>query len=569
MMFSSFLDIIKKYFSFKADNKKYIIYLFITSVLSRISLLLLPFLASKIVGSLTDKDFKMAFILVFILVLWSFFSVLLSHFKYDAYMKYTSSSHTNLQNMIVEKVTTYDEDFSKNISKSFIVNTSFQDVGQVIMIPDLLFDSINFLVNICISMFILLKVNILIGIIMLAIIIISFIYVMHNLKYREHYLSYQRKYQDKISSLLGEVLDGGAEIQAFDMKDDLNNYLDKYSRLWNKNYFKKRKYQDRVDVLGDNFIELFKVFLYVFFAIMIIHNRYDIATLVLVIGYVEECENYFWQIKSKFTTISGMSTRVNRIDKLLSYNHKSMNLFGTIDNDDIEGSIEFEHVSMSYDGKLVLDDMNFSIEPNTFTAIVGKSGSGKSTIFRALLRLYKVDKGSVLLDGVNIYDYDKDVYSTNVSIVTQRPFIFDMSIRENLSLVDSNFDNQVKACKRAGVHDYIMKLPDKYNTKLFANGDNISAGEKQLLSLARTLLSKSEVLLFDEVTSSLDLTTSKKVMKILDNLKKDHTIIMITHKPMLMKIADEILVIDSGKLVGRGTHNKLVKTNKYYKNLQK
>ena len=144
-----------------------------------------------------------------------------------------------------------------------------------------------------------------------------------------------------------------------------------------------------------------------------------------------------------------------------------------------------------------------------------------------------------------------------------------MSIRENLSLVDSNRENQVNACKRAGVHDFIMSLPDGYNTKLISNAENISTGQKQLIALARTLLSKSEVLLFDEVTSSLDLNTSKKIVNILKDLKKDHTIIMITHKPQLMKMADEIIVIDHGKLVGKGKHKDLIKKNNYYKILQK
>ena len=569
MMLKEFFDIIKKYFSFKADNKKYIIYLFSTSFLARTSLLILPFIASKIIGFLTNEDFKLAFIFAFIFVLCALGAVFLRHFNYDAYKKHAMYTHNNLQDMIVKKVTTYDEDFTKKLSKSFIINTAFQDVGEVMQIPDMLFDSINYLINIIISMVILLKVNIIVGLSMLVVMMVSFIYTMYNLRYRERYLSHQRKYQDKISSLLGEVLDGGAEIQAFDMKDDLNKYLDKYNNLWKKNYFKKRVYQNRINTIADVFVEFFKVFLYVFFAIMIIHNRYDIAVLVLVIGYVEDCEDYFWELKNKFKNISGMSTRVNRIYRILSYTHKSMNLYGDFDNDDIEGTIDFDRVTMRYNHSTGIDDISFSIEPNTLTAIVGKSGSGKSTIFRALLRLYKIDKGSILLDGVNIYDYNKDVYSSNVSIVTQKPFIFDMSIRENLSLVDSNINHQIEACKKALVHDYIMRLPDGYNTKLIANGDNISAGEKQLLSLARTLLSKSEVLLFDEVTSSLDLPTSKKVMKILEKLKKDHTILMITHKPMLMKIADDIIVIDNGKMVGRGTHRKLMKANKYYKTLQK
>ena len=255
--------------------------------------------------------------------------------------------------------------------------------------------------------------------------------------------------------------------------------------------------------------------------------------------------------------------------KLLNYKTKNMLSFGENFNDDIDGKIEFKNVSFTYDRQEIMKNVSFQIRPKSFTAIVGKSGSGKSTIFRLLLRLYKANKGQILLDDENIYEYSTDVYSSNVAIVTQKPFIFDMSIRENLSLVDSNHENQIKACKRAGIHDYIMSLKNGYNTKLIGDAENISSGQKQLIALARTLLSKSEVLLFDEVTSSLDMNTSKQIINILKDLKKDHTILMITHKPQLMKMADEIIVIDKGKLVGKGTHKELIQNNKYYQLLQK
>ena len=144
-----------------------------------------------------------------------------------------------------------------------------------------------------------------------------------------------------------------------------------------------------------------------------------------------------------------------------------------------------------------------------------------------------------------------------------------MTIHENLSLVDGNREHQIAVCKKAGVHDDIMKLPKGYDTVLERDGNNLSAGQKQLLSLARILLSKSEVLLFDEVTSSLDSFTTNKVMTVLEKLKKDHTVIMITHKPELMRLADQIIVIDKGKVVGRGKHRELLKDNKVYQSLQK
>lgn len=568
-MFSRFIKLIMRYFSLGGNSKKRLVILFITSIFSRLSMLPLPFIAAKIIDYITHQDYKSALVCVFIFFIASIISVITLRLNYKAYTKHCVYTHNKLQDLIAEKVSTYDEDFSKNISKSFIVNTSFQDVGNVMQIPDKLFDSINYIINIVISIIILIKVNLIVGFIMLIVVLVALVYVLYNLKYREYYLSNQRKYQDKISSLLGEVLDGSHEIKSFNMEKDINKYLDKYGKSWKRHYFKKRKYQDRVYMLSDVFIQFFKVGLYVFFALMILKGQYTIATLILVIGYVEDTEDYFWRIKTNLEGISGMETRVNRIYTLLNYQQKNMDLYGDYNNDDIKGVIEFKQVYMDYNGQSTIKDINFKIEPKSLSAIVGKSGSGKSTIFRILLRLYKLSKGCVLIDGTNIYDYSKDVYASNVSIVTQKPFIFDMTIRENLNLVDSNKNNQEDACKRAGIHDYIMSLPKGYNTKLYANGDNFSAGQRQLLALARTLLSRAEILLFDEVTSSLDVNTSKQIMKILKNLKKDHTILMITHKPMLMKEADDILVISKGQLVGKGSHNKLMKISKHYRELQK
>ena len=215
-----------------------------------------------------------------------------------------------------------------------------------------------------------------------------------------------------------------------------------------------------------------------------------------------------------------------------------------------------------------IENVSFRAEQNQITAFVGHSGSGKTTITNLLLRKYKIDKGKILIDQENIYNYSKNIYSKNVVGVDQFPYLFSMSIRKNLSLINSNHHKQVEACKRVGIHDYIMKLPKGYNTILTENGSNFSGGQKQMLIIARALLSDAEIIIFDEVTSSLDPLHVEQIKEVLQDLKQDHTILLITHKKDVMKIADKIIVLNEGKIVGMGTHEELLKSNPFYIDIQ-
>lgn len=568
-MIKRYYLILQKFFSLKAHDNRLVFHLFFSALLRSISLLLIPVVAAKVVEFATIKDYQTTFLYATIFLIVSFIYVLCYHYNYIAYKNNSIFTHNKLQELILSKVTSYDENFTKNMSTSYIVNTAFNDVGKVMQVPDQSFDAITGVVNIAIALIILISVNVYIGILALILYIISMYALDKSMKKKNYYFSRQRKHQDNISSLMGQVLDGNKEIKAFNMSDNLNTYLKNYKKLWKKDYLKKRKYNDNFYVLVPTILGFGKIVIYLILIYLILNGRYDVATLVLVVGYYENIENEFERLSDKLDNVSSFSIMLDRIYKILNYKTNNMLSFGDNDNDYIKGKINFKNVSFTYEKQVVLKNVSFEIKPQSFTAIVGKSGSGKSTIFRLLLRLYKADKGTILLDDESIYDYTREVYSSNVSIVTQKPFIFDMSIRENFNLVDSNHSHQIEACKRVGIHDYIMSLKDGYNTKLVADAENISNGQKQLIALARTLLSKSEVLLFDEVTSSLDINTSKHVMEILKDLKRDHTILMITHKPSLMKLADDIIVIDHGRLVGMGSHKTLLKDNTYYKLLQK
>lgn len=568
-MMMRYYRICKKYFKLQANNKKFLFALFLSAFLRSTIVLGFPIFASRIVEYATKGDFDNAFLNVLFLAINYLIYNIVYHWNYVAYRNNTNYVYTKLQENIVEKVVTYDENFTKKISKSYLVNTVANDTWQVCMFTDKMADAITQFISLVIALIILLTYNIYIGIIVLIFNLLYLCLLDKYQKKRDYYLFGQRKQQDKIVEMFAQTLDGTKEIKSFDMSDKLNNYLDVYKKDWRKQYFLKRKYWDINKCILPMLIMVAKVIAYIIVIIGIAKGNMNVGMLVLVVGYIDRIESENTEFFERTNSICSSSVMVDRLYNVMNYDNKNILSFGNNITDNIIGDVSFENVSFTYENNLILNNVSFEIPSKSLTAIVGKSGSGKSTIFRLLLRLYKLDKGNIYIDGINIYEYSKQVYSSNVSIVTQKPFIFNMSIRENFNLVDSNRKHQIEACKKVGIHEFIMSLPKGYNTLLKEDATDISGGQKQLIALARTLLSKSEILLFDEVTASLDPNTTKHLMKVLKNLKKDHTVIMITHKPQLMKLADNILVIDHGKLVGNGKHNELIQNNKCYQILQK
>ena len=564
-----YFKIYKKYLKLHANDKKLLFALFFSAFLRSTTVLGIPIFASKIVEYATIQDFNNAFLNVFYLSINYLIYNIVYHWNYVSYRNNSNYVYTKLQENVIESVVKYDENFTKKVSKSYLINTVATDTFEVCMFDDRMVDAVTHFISLIISLIILLNYNIYIVIIVLLFNILYLYLLDKGQKKRDYYLNGQRKQQDKIVEMFTQILDGNKEIKSFSMSDKLNDYLNLYKKEWRKQYFLKRKYWDINECILPILIIVAKIISYIIVIFEILKGNMNVGMLILVVGYIDRIETENTEFFKRINKMSASSVRIDRLYNVMYYNNKNMLSFGNNITDDIFGNVSFENVSFTYENKLILNNISFDIHANSLTAIVGKSGSGKSTIFRLLLRLYKLDKGNIYIDGINIYEYSNKIYSSNVSITTQKPFIFNMSIKENLSLIDSNHEHQVEACKRVGIHNFIMSLPKGYNTILKEDAVDISGGQKQLIALARTLLSKSEILLFDEVTASLDPNTAKHVMNVLKNLKKDHTVIMITHKPKLMKMADNILVIDHGKIVGNGKHKELIKNNKYYKLLQK
>ena len=247
-------------------------------------------------------------------------------------------------------------------------------------------------------------------------------------------------------------------------------------------------------------------------------------------------------------------------------------VFGKKHLSHIKGDIKFENITFSYDDSdknKILDKFNLNIKHKTTVALIGHSGSGKSTILNLITKSYLPESGVITIDNVDIRDLDEATFKDAISIVSQAPYIFNMSIKDNLLLVnpDASLEEIDTVCKQACLYDYINSLPDKYDTVIGEGGVNLSGGQKQRLAIARALLKNSPILLFDEATSALDNQTQSEIKATLDNLKNEYTIIIVAHRLSSIQDCDTIHVIEDGKVISSGTHKELLESSETYRNL--
>lgn len=234
---------------------------------------------------------------------------------------------------------------------------------------------------------------------------------------------------------------------------------------------------------------------------------------------------------------------------------------GAITLEEVRGDVEFKNVEFSYvKNRKIIDNVSFDVKAGKTLGIVGHTGAGKSTIVNLLMRLYDCDEGEIFVDGVNVKDLSFKTLYENIAIVSQETFFFIGSILDNIRYAkpDATFEEVVTAAKLSGAHDFIIKLPDGYNTKIGFGYNDLSGGEKQRLSIARAILRDPKILILDEATAAMDTETEKRIQNAITELTKNKTTIMIAHRLSTLRDADELVVIEHGKVAERGTHKELL-----------
>lgn len=551
-----------------ANGKFYVVVeMFVSCCLYNLSSLLPPIATSGIIAVITNNNFNgiWLFVLLYVIFYLVYFNML--NLNCHSYTVLADYYHIEVQKKIIEHISNNDSIFEK-ISKGKIVDTTSDDIRYLVDVLNAASEALMRFIQLIIIFAIFVHYNIFVAAIAISIDLLYLVLMNNNSKLVSKHYEGTRKYEDKIIDTLNQMLLNLKQIKSLNMMPNIDKNINKTRVRWKEEYKYKRKALTKRYCRIPYIVYIGKIILYVFLAYLVSINEMTIDKLVLLISYFELTISCTDLMLEYLLELSNYGIRVKRIKNILEYTSNRKIDFGDITNDYINGTIEFNNVKYNINNHPILNNVSFKVYPNEITAIVGHSGSGKSTIVNLLYRLDRIKSGSITVDEESIYNYTKKAYSSNVSGVFQKPFIFEMSIKDNLSLVDSNHNHQIEACKRVGIHKEIMAMPKGYNTIISEDTRIISEGQKQLLMFARAILTKAEILLMDEVTSNIDPVATKRIGELLNDLKQDHTILIITHKPEVMQIADRIIVLDKGKVVAKGENKEVFEKCKLYKELR-
>lgn len=376
-------------------------------------------------------------------------------------------------------------------------------------------------------------------------------------------------------SKLNDNITGVRVVKAFGREKSEAKRLFASNDIVKQTQFNSVKYHLKFVVISKIASSLSSVFTWTLgacFVLGILRPEMSYGTLMTFTGYVALIVGPVDFFANIFRWWTSSMNSAQRIFEIVDARPDVVERIDPIKKSELNGEIRLENVSFRYEeNREVLQDINLEVKPGKTIGIVGKSGAGKSTLANLITRLYDPTSGNIYLDGVNIRDMAFEDVRKNIAMVSQETYIFKGTVFENIAYANSAAEKEevLRASVAAGCHDFICKLPDSYDTVVGAGGRTLSGGEKQRISIARAILSDPKILILDEATAAVDTETEKRIQAALDELTKNRTTLSIAHRISTLRNADELIVLEDGKIVEQGTHNKLVRQKgTYYKLLQ-
>lgn len=557
---------------FKDDKLQFLLYTFLT-VLKHFEPLVNAFVWAWAIEALTKGDRA---IFIKYLVLWSGIII----FAWVFIQMPTDFLYNKLEKKFMEKV---NKDLYvkisdmpaiafENIGVGEFINRLYTDPDRVLELLQKLIRLTCRLVIAIIIVVISFTISIAVG---LELVVLSVVmYLLSNVYYPKIKKTQEavKKDSDEYIKIATQNISGIREIKALGIKDTINRNV--FGIV--ENLFSKQIKLGKTEMYYYAFNNLcyFVIQFVILFTLgsLVFKGKIALASFIVI-------EKYIWRIDDVVESLSEFGVSYNkvtvslkRIDEIINNKLYDDEKFGNkeVNNEKVE--ISFEDVKFKYhddDKEYILKGLSMNLEPNKKIAVVGKSGQGKSTLFNLLLRYFDNNEGMIKLNGVDLKELSEESLRKNISVIRQTPYLFNQTILENFKVVkeDATLEDIRSVCKKAYIDDYIMSLPDGYDTLIGEGGVNLSGGQKQRIAIARTLLKDTKVILFDEATSALDNESQEYIKKTIDDLVDTHTIIIVAHRLSTIMDADIIYVIDEGIVRESGTHEELMKTDSLYRKL--
>ena len=376
--------------------------------------------------------------------------------------------------------------------------------------------------------------------------------------------------QSNFLSIIDETISGQKVIKSFISEsfflkkfDEINNLLYRYS---NKVINRKNLAGPFSEFMG---ILVIGVLLWFGGKMVLINASISGTTFIVFMGLAYNILTPAKNLSKSFYSIKKGNAAAERVFEIIEYSKEINDQGRSIDMNEFKDKISFNDLEFSYGESKIIDKLSFTINKGESIALVGSSGSGKTTIANLLNGFFNANSGNIIIDGINITDIRRESLYKNISIVTQESILFNDTIFNNIKIgnLDSNKDDIINAAKEANAHDFIKDQVDGYDTVIGDYGNKLSGGQKQRLTIARAMLKSPSILILDEATSSLDSKSEKKIQDAINKLMHGKTSLIIAHKFSTIKKCDRIILIDKGRIVAQGTHDELINSNSLYKNM--
>ena len=390
------------------------------------------------------------------------------------------------------------------------------------------------------------------------------------IKKSQKHFSTQQKYLGKINGMVEENYAGQLVIKAFNKEAETIEAFDETNEVLFKSA-KKSQFLSGIMMPLMSFVgNLGYVGVAISGGFLAIKGRIGIGDIQAFIQYVRNLTEPMQQVAQVVNQVQSMTAAAERVFEFLEEDEEEPTRDAVIINDELTGTVDFEHVRFGYKADMpVIKDFTVHVEPGQKIAIVGPTGAGKTTIVKLLMRFYDVDFGTIKLDGININQIDRRELRKNFGMVVQDTWLFKGSIMENIRYgrLDATDEEVIEAAKAAYADKFIRTLPGGYGMELNEDASNVSQGQKQLLTIARTILANKKLMILDEATSSVDTRTEVMIQKAMDQLMQGRTSFIIAHRLSTIKNADIILVMKDGDIIEQGNHEELLESKGFYADL--